>query len=242
MRGIFSVAGLSLGVMLGTHAGAAIVVVNSAAAFGPSTAISFDTSSSDTIAEVATNFGVTIASADVTAHSFVTGPGSFSGIGFLASNAIGNSRNGLISDVSQAPNYSGSTFRAFDISFAEGVSHFGLTVQGFGHNAIPHSFELFDAADSSLGIYLFAAAGLVGNDNAPNGFAGFISDGAAIKRVRVTPSAFNEDFVAFDDLTFVTAPAFGGVPEPASWALLVAGFGLVGSALRSRQRVEAAQA
>ena len=36
------------------------------------------------------------------------------------------------------------------------------------------------------------------------------------------------------------APGAGGVPEPASWALLVAGFGVVGSAARRRRAVVAA--
>jgi len=35
------------------------------------------------------------------------------------------------------------------------------------------------------------------------------------------------------------APA-GGVPEPASWALMIAGFGLAGAALRKRRKLAAA--
>ena len=37
-----------------------------------------------------------------------------------------------------------------------------------------------------------------------------------------------------------TAGAAGAVPEPASWALMLGGFGLVGSAMRSRRRVTVA--
>lgn len=44
----------------------------------------------------------------------------------------------------------------------------------------------------------------------------------------------------FDDLTFGSATPGGGVPEPASWAMLVAGFGLVGAAARRRKTVIAA--
>ena len=36
-----------------------------------------------------------------------------------------------------------------------------------------------------------------------------------------------------------TFPGAGGVPEPASWALMIAGFGLVGSAMRRRGAVRA---
>ena len=47
------------------------------------------------------------------------------------------------------------------------------------------------------------------------------------------------NFVAYDNITFgSTTP--GGVPEPASWAMLIAGFGLVGAAARRRQSVLAA--
>lgn len=38
-------------------------------------------------------------------------------------------------------------------------------------------------------------------------------------------------------LTVTAAPLVGGVPEPASWALMVMGFGLVGSSLRKRSQV-----
>lgn len=42
--------------------------------------------------------------------------------------------------------------------------------------------------------------------------------------------------LGFDDVVFVT----GGVPEPGSWALMIIGFGLVGTAVRSRVSVIAA--
>ena len=44
--------------------------------------------------------------------------------------------------------------------------------------------------------------------------------------------------MVWDDFTFDTAPV-GGVPEPAAWVLLIAGFGLIGTMAR-RQRVVAA--
>lgn len=40
--------------------------------------------------------------------------------------------------------------------------------------------------------------------------------------------------IAYDDVSFRDLNPAGGVPEPASWALLVAGFGLTGMALRRR--------
>ncbi|WP_239018168.1 PEPxxWA-CTERM sorting domain-containing protein [Sphingomonas flavalba] len=43
-------------------------------------------------------------------------------------------------------------------------------------------------------------------------------------------------------LGFAQTPQLGGVPEPAAWALLIAGFGLVGGALRSRRRMSVSDA
>lgn len=39
---------------------------------------------------------------------------------------------------------------------------------------------------------------------------------------------------AIDDVTFASA---NGVPEPAAWAMMLAGFGLVGAAMRRREKV-----
>lgn len=44
--------------------------------------------------------------------------------------------------------------------------------------------------------------------------------------------------IVFDDVTFGSSkPGNGGVPEPAAWAMMLAGFGLVGSAMRRREKV-----
>ncbi len=41
--------------------------------------------------------------------------------------------------------------------------------------------------------------------------------------------------VAIDNIAYDLSPVAAGVPEPASWALLIAGFGLVGAAARRRR-------
>jgi hypothetical protein len=44
--------------------------------------------------------------------------------------------------------------------------------------------------------------------------------------------------IVFDDVTFGSStPGNGGVPEPAAWAMMLAGFGLVGAAMRRREKV-----
>lgn len=48
------------------------------------------------------------------------------------------------------------------------------------------------------------------------------------------------EYIAFDNLVYNAGNA--GVPEPASWALMLAGFGLVGAAMRRRETGVAAAA
>jgi hypothetical protein len=42
--------------------------------------------------------------------------------------------------------------------------------------------------------------------------------------------------VAFADITLGAATPSGAVPEPASWALMLGGFGMIGGAMRSRRK------
>lgn len=42
--------------------------------------------------------------------------------------------------------------------------------------------------------------------------------------------------IVFDDVTFGSSTP-GGVPEPAAWAMMLAGFGLVGGAMRRREKM-----
>ena len=50
------------------------------------------------------------------------------------------------------------------------------------------------------------------------------------------------DYVAFDRITFGSDKPGGGntVPEPATWAMLIAGFGMVGASLRRRRMAHVA--
>ena len=63
-------------------------------------------------------------------------------------------------------------------------------------------------------------------------FYGFISDTAFSS---ITFNGVNNDGFSFDNALF----SAGGVPEPATWALMIGGFGLAGVALRRRRTVTA---
>ncbi len=56
-------------------------------------------------------------------------------------------------------------------------------------------------------------------------------------------TAYSGNDFALDDLSFAKLGLnSGAIPEPASWALMLAGFGAMGGALRQRRRVALAQA
>jgi len=48
-----------------------------------------------------------------------------------------------------------------------------------------------------------------------------------------------DDALGIDD--FVFRPTFAAAPEPATWAMMICGFGMAGAALRARRKVLRAQ-
>ena len=84
-------------------------------------------------------------------------------------------------------------------------------------------------------IFVYNGATLLGTVGGPATTTGqFVLSfsAASITRVAVAAGSF-DDWVGVDNVTF-TPVAAGGVPEPASWALMIGGFGLVGGAMRRR--------
>ena len=54
---------------------------------------------------------------------------------------------------------------------------------------------------------------------------------------RVSAFQIFNTYAQLDNFVIDQAPAVGGIPEPASWALLIAGFGLLGAAMRRRRAI-----
>ncbi len=67
----------------------------------------------------------------------------------------------------------------------------------------------------------------------PGLFVGFTSAGDDIFGIGIGPSRATNDSYAIDDLKFSSK----AVPEPATWGLMILGFGAAGSALRRRRSV-----
>lgn len=66
-----------------------------------------------------------------------------------------------------------------------------------------------------------------------NGFFGVVAD-ADFSDITVTLRLGQNDFVAFDNVTY--ASSVSAVPEPATWAMMVGGFGLAGAAARRTRK------
>jgi hypothetical protein len=49
-----------------------------------------------------------------------------------------------------------------------------------------------------------------------------------------------DEFFGLDNVTVTGTPSVGGVPEPATWSLMLIGFGAAGAMARSRRKVTAA--
>ncbi len=127
--------------------------------------------------------------------------------------------------------FSGSNYlwsdRSITINFAKTISSFGLfgsdlnevnlfglqLIDNLGNTttlAVPHSFPIASGA---------------------NMFFGFSNPGVSYVSITLLNNPAGADGFGFDDLIVGRS----AVPEPASWALMIAGFGTIGAAMRRRR-------
>lgn len=123
------------------------------------------------------------------------------------------------------------------------VTPFNVTVSG------NYNFNNTSTYDNFLGVYVgsFNPAtplinALAYDDDAGPGSNAFISAlglTSGLNYFGVSSGFANTDFGAFtltvDGPGNIIGGTAGGVPEPASWAMLIAGFGLVGATMRRRR-------
>lgn len=111
------------------------------------------------------------------------------------------------------------------MNFANPVNRFGVYLTGLQASLVggPVAVSLNDGT-----AYDFNLPGIEGGGGA---FFGFTTTGA------VNSIAFQarSDIIGFDDIRFDFVNA--AVPEPATWAMMIGGFGLVGGAMRRRSSV-----
>ena len=107
------------------------------------------------------------------------------------------------------------------VSLIDGTAAFGNPSQG------PNPDGFIDIAQSSDGKTIYQLLGLKGGINV----YGVGADGTTLSLLQKTTGLLPETHT--QGLVFVSGVA---VPEPATWALLIGGFGMVGGALRSARR------
>ncbi len=77
------------------------------------------------------------------------------------------------------------------------------------------------------------AGNTIGGADGSTLYFGFLDRTTRYTQVLLTNNNGNDQF-SYDDFSIGTPGAVNSVPEPASWAMMVAGFGLVGAMTRRR--------
>lgn len=110
-------------------------------------------------------------------------------------------------------------------NFAEPTFGFGGTIRsgGFGTLAITLTFD--DGTQQTLAPFALSPT---------DAFLGFSSD-VGIRSIDVRSATAANASLYLADLTFGDAAIAGTVPEPAQWAMLIIGFGMIGGTMRRRR-------
>ena len=120
------------------------------------------------------------------------------------------------------------------------ISLAGRSAFSFTYGSYISSNEAYSAMLNTGDSFNFATALTQGTPQ----FLGFVSDGAAISSITLTSAAGpNLDAstgygYAFDVTGFTLADG-APVPEPATWAMMISGFGLAGAMMRRRKALTA---
>jgi hypothetical protein len=214
-----------------------------AAAGSPPVALDFESLSGDIAGS--THSGVTFSSPDgntldvVDGNSTFTNPASFSGVIDANTNRLFPTSGRRVLSPGGLELVPGPDVRERDslqLDFAAPVSAFGVDVLFQSYDCC--TFTTFTAYNNALQVV--ASGGLIGNgggggDPGAALFVGLVSNSTLtdFSRIVFTESDGNNAFpdanIGYDTLRFAGT---GGVPEPAAWTLLIAGFGLIGASLR----------
>ncbi len=115
------------------------------------------------------------------------------------------------------------------ITFAHAVNAFGGIINWYADGGDLVTISAYDASNNLLDSLVLSNGS--GNVVAPGAFYGFTEGSASIKSFVLT-----DGYV----IAYGLESSGGSVPEPATWALMLGGFGLAGVALRRRQVAVAA--
>lgn len=114
---------------------------------------------------------------------------------------------------------------AFAVLFAGGTSYFGF--QEFFADS-PNAVTTLDFFNATGGLIQRVTVGT-------SGTFGFSREGGVADIAGVSVFTGDAGGLGYDNLLYDGQAAGGGVPEPASWAMMILGFGLAGAAVRRRR-------
>ncbi|WP_293906841.1 PEPxxWA-CTERM sorting domain-containing protein [Phenylobacterium sp.] len=206
-------------IAMASPATAAVVQYNSEAAF-------------DAAASGLTTFGFTSLSGTPPGFDVESNPVTFNGFTFKndvtpANVADGGSPIIFVIDSAATMNY-GKDFLAFqntDVGMSGSIASAGVTAFGFNFGSYVNIGSLATLTLSTGDSFVITPT-----DTAQ--FIGFLSDAPITSVSFAYPGSYSFDIIS---VSSNLAPAAGGVPEPASWALMILGFGGVGSLIRRRR-------
>lgn len=117
------------------------------------------------------------------------------------------------------------------LTFDTAIASFGLGINyapGYGDPVI----AAYDGSGTLIASFNLASLAPISTPGAFNAFAfrGIDGGGTAIKSFTLSGA-----YIIASANTGSPPPAVGGVPEPSTWAMLIVGFGFVGSAMRNRR-------
>ena len=157
---------------------------------------------------------------------------------------LSNTFGGAVNTPS-APNYANADATGSTLSFIDPTTGLTTTSNGFGLTVIGlnsgggfyngATLSFFGSAGNLLGTQTFAPVGPSEDRDAisySNSFAGIASINFALIQNPSGPGLFG-----IDDVTF-TPNAVAAVPEATTWAMMLAGFGMIGFAVRRRSSVK----
>ncbi len=131
----------------------------------------------------------------------------------------------------------GFNYASMDFTFDSPTSGFlaDLNWDAQSTGGLTVFFQVFDTNGNQLEGPVALTVNNGGANAVAPGFLGFSRGQADIKSFRLS-----NGFVALRNLSYV-APAISAVPEPTTWAMVIAGFGIVGVGLRRRSRASKLQ-
>lgn len=213
-------------------------VPSSAAIIGPSPYLCFDSASAPGCGTADSPFKSKSYSY-FHLETFEDGLLNVPGVTAVGGIVYGPAGNGDSVDADSGPvdgwGYSGRSYFGFGYEFRFDAAVLGQLptdvgiVVTDGNNV---SVQFFDASNTLLGSGLFLGDASINGETAEDRFIGWSgTTGVARVRLSVSGGGIEADHLQYGLLN----AALPAVPEPATWGLLISGFGLVGAAARRRR-------